>query len=108
MTDNDLRRLLGMNAPLDTLSAAEFDALIYRIATLSPEHRLQIEAILRQDLQSNADLASRLSHGLPSNGGVKTKPSDAGQFRTVRTLALVFITVHSFAVTLVLLRLFHR
>ena len=108
VTDEDLKRMLGMNAPLATLSPVEFDALSHRIAALPPEHKLRIEAILRRGLQPDPTLIRSACHGPHGNERAAKRACGAVRFKFVRTLAFIFITIHSFAVTIVLLRLLHR
>ena len=108
MSDDDLKRLLGMNAPLGTLSAPEIDALRHRIGALCPDHRSRIEAILRREAEAHPDLARTLCQGLAQRGRNTEPPPEAVRFKAVRRLTLVFITLHSFAVTLAMLRLLHR
>ena len=57
MTDEDLKRMLGMNAPLETLSVRDIEALTDRVKDLTPDSKLQVEAILLRDLGSTPDLA---------------------------------------------------
>lgn len=91
VTDDDLKRMLGMNAPLATLSPVEFDALSHRIGALLPERKLQVEAILLRGLRFDPALVRSACEGPPANGRAEKKAFGGVRFKMAKTLAFVFM-----------------